>query len=66
MSESEMVLPGRDTIEAYVSEAGFICLKQSDPLGDQPSIIAMLPHDVPTVVSWLQKLASGLPVPGEA
>lgn len=57
MAESEMKLPGREEIEAYVSEAGFICLKQQDALGNDPSIIMMFPSDVPVVIGWLKQLA---------
>lgn len=60
MSKNEMKILGRNAIEGYVSEAGFICLRQEGGLGDDPSVIVMLPQDVPTVVSWLQELASQL------
>ena len=53
----EMKLFGRETIEAYISEGGFICLKQDSPLGEDPSIVMMLPTDIPRVVKWLQQLA---------
>ena len=56
MSEVEMKLPGRDTIEAYISEGGFICLKQENQMGEDPSIVMMLPHDIPKVVEWLKQL----------
>lgn len=59
--ENELKLPGRDTIEAYISEGGFICLKQDNPMGD-PSIVLMLPTDIPTVVGWLQHLAGEFPL----
>ena len=62
MSENEMKLPGRDTIEAYISEGGFICLKQDNPMGEDPSIISMLPTDIPTVISWLQHLVGEFPL----
>ena len=63
MSEVEMKLQGRDTIEAYISEGGFICLKQESPMGEDPSIVMMLPHDIPQVVEWLQTLAGEFPLP---
>lgn len=56
MSEVEMKLPGRETIEAYISEGGFICLKQESPMGEDPSIVMMLPHDIPKIVEWLKQL----------
>ncbi len=66
MSENKMKLPGRDTIEAYISEGGFICLKQDHSMGEDPAIVMMLPHDIPTVVSWLQQLAEEIGPPGDA
>ena len=63
MNEKKRVLPGRDTIEAYISESGFIALRQEDPTGDQDShdsVVVMLPEDVPTVVAWPQELAEEL------
>ena len=59
MSENEtnkMVLPGRETIEAYISQGGFICLKQEGQYGEDPSVVTMLPHDIPKVVEWLKQL----------
>lgn len=61
-----MKLPGRDTIEAYISEGGFICLKQDNPMGEDPSIISMLPTDIPTVIGWLQHLACEFPLSKDA
>lgn len=58
MSKNEMKLLGRNAIEAYPSEAGFICLSQEGSLGENPSVVVMLPQDIPTVVSWLQQLAA--------
>lgn len=63
MSEVEMILPGRETIEAYISKSGFICLKQESPMGEDPSIVMMLPHDIPQIVEWLQSLAGEFPLP---
>ena len=60
--ENEMKLLGRETIEAYISEGGFICLKQHSAMGEDPSIVMMLPTDIPTVVSWLQTLAGEFPL----
>lgn len=62
MSEVEMKLPGRETIEAYISDGGFICLKQDGYMGEDPSIISMLPHDIPKIVEWLQHLAGEFPL----
>lgn len=53
----EMRLPGRDAIEAYISQDGMICLKQDDPCSPDPNVVVMLKNDVPTVVQWLQRLA---------
>lgn len=60
MPENEMKSPGRDAIEAYKSEDGYICLRQTDEMGDE-AIITLLPHDIPQVVEWLQRLAGKLP-----
>lgn len=57
MNNDEMKLPGRESIEAYISDGGYICLKQENSLGDDPSIIVMFKNDIPTVVKWLQTLA---------
>ncbi len=65
MQETEMKLPARDAIEAYVSADGHICLRQSSELIDD-AIIMLLPHDIPQVVEWLQCLAGGLPAPTRA
>ena len=62
MSENEMKLPGRDTIEAYISKDGFICLMQENPMGEDPSIISMLPTDIPTIIGWLQHLVGEFPL----
>ena len=53
----EMKLLGREKIEAYISEGGFICLKQDGCLGEDSSIVMMLPTDIPQVIKWLQHLA---------
>ncbi|MFC7421786.1 hypothetical protein ACFQNF_18155 [Iodobacter arcticus] len=66
MSENEMKLLGRETIEAYISEGGFICLKQESAMGEDPSIVMMLPTDIPAVVSWLQELAGEFPLSKDA
>ena len=57
VSDNEMVLPGRETIEAYISQSGFICLKQENPLGEEPNVVLMLLQDIPHVVAWLNALA---------
>ena len=51
-----MRLEGRDAIEAYLTESGMIALKQDNPMAE-PSVILMLPTDIPHVVSWLEQLA---------
>ena len=56
-----MKLLGRETIEAYISEGGYICLKQENSMGEDPEIITMLPHDIPHIVKWLQQLANEYP-----
>lgn len=56
MEDIEMKLPGREAIEAYISEGGYICLKQDNTMGEDPSVVMMLPSDVKTVIKWLQKL----------
>ena len=59
---SEMRLEGREAIEVYISEGGLICLKQEAPMGEDPSIITMLPHDIPKIVSWLEQLECEFPM----
>jgi hypothetical protein len=56
-----MKLLGRETIEAYISEGGYICLKQDNSMGEDPGIITMLPQDIPQIIKWLQQLASEYP-----
>jgi hypothetical protein len=60
MNDDEMKLPGREAIEAYVSDAGYICLKQENSLTQEPSIIVMFKNDIPTIVKWLQALAESI------
>ena len=60
MSIVEMKLKGRDSVEAYPTDGGYICLEQEDPSGGDPSKILLLPSDVPVVVAWLQKLAEDI------
>ncbi len=62
MPKTEMKSPGRDAIEAYLSDDGYICLKQTDELGDD-AIVMLLPHDIPQVIEWLQCLARQFPAP---
>ncbi len=56
MQETEMKSPGRDAIEAYISEDGYICLRQTAEMGGD-TIVMLLPHDIPQVIEWLQCLA---------
>ncbi len=65
MQETEMKLPPRDAIEAYLSADGHICLRQSSELIDD-AIIMLLPHDIPQVIEWLQCLAGKFPSPQKA
>lgn len=60
MNDDEMKLPGREAIEAYVSDAGYICLKQENSLTQEPSIIIMFKNDIPTIVKWLKALAESI------
>lgn len=62
MPETEMKSPAREAIEAYISEEGYICLRQTPETGDE-AIVMLLPHDIPQVVEWLQGLANKLPSP---
>ena len=64
MQQTEMKSPGRDAIEAYLSEDGHICLRQTSEM-DHESIIMLLPHDIPQVVEWLQGLAGKVPAAGK-
>ena len=63
---SEMRLVGRESIEAYISEAGLICLKQDSYLGEDPSIVCMLHTDIPQIIEWLQHLAGEFPLAKDA
>ncbi|MBI4833161.1 MAG: hypothetical protein HY801_16720 [Candidatus Lindowbacteria bacterium] len=49
-------IEGRESIEAYISQSGFICLSQPDPLDNGENIIQMTEFDVPLIVEWLQEL----------
>ena len=60
MSESEMRMPSRDAIEAYLSKDGYICLTQTDLTGEAATVM-LLPQDIPNVVEWLHMLAKKLP-----
>lgn len=62
MSKVEMKLQGRETIEVFISDDGFICLKQESSISEVPSIVKVHPSDVPRIVEWLQKLAVELPL----
>ena len=50
----EKRLPSRAATEAYVSEAGFVCLKQEE--NGEESMVFLHPDDIPTIVSWLEEL----------
>jgi len=60
MPETEMKLPARDATEAYLTQDGYICLRQTAETGDD-AVIMLLPHDIPQVVEWLQGLVNKLP-----
>jgi|JI81BgreenRNA_FD_contig_121_50589_length_1051_multi_2_in_0_out_0_1 hypothetical protein len=45
-------IPPRDAIEVYVSDKGYVCIKQLGAL--EESIVALEPSQVPTVIRWLQ------------
>ena len=54
--ENKRRLETREAIEAYISEGGFICLKQDNSVEQHEDTICMLPHDVPKIINWLQEL----------
>ena len=54
--ENPYRIPGRDEIEAYISQGGFICLKQINTHESDPSIVSIWPSDVPMIIGWLQAL----------
>ena len=51
-----MKLKSRESVEAYIAEGGYICLKQESMTGEDPLILMMLPDDIPQIISWLQQL----------
>lgn len=53
---TERKIETRYGIEAYISEKGFICLKQEDPMQDEDQVIIMDPIDIPVIIKWLQEL----------
>ncbi len=59
MSDSEapssFSMPARDALEAYISEGGFVCLKQTS-IYDDPSIICLELDQIDTVIGWLTAL----------
>lgn len=58
-------IEGTEPIEVYISEKGYICLKQESMIGDDDSLVVMLPLHVPLVVKWLEEAAAqleGMPV----
>jgi hypothetical protein len=58
---SELRLPSRDAIEAYMPDDDHICLKQENTLGGEPSIICIHSNDVSHVIEWLKKLSGEIP-----
>ena len=46
-------------IEAYVSDKGFICLKQGDPFEEQ--VVLLTRDQVPVVIGWLRDLLAMTP-----
>lgn len=58
-------IEGTEPIEVYISEKGYVCIKQECMLGGDDSIVMMLPLHVPLVIKWLQEAAEqldGVPV----
>jgi hypothetical protein len=44
----------REELQVYVSEKGYICIKQENSLEREPSVVALEPGQVITVIRWLQ------------
>lgn len=57
-SESDVIVQGRGTIEAYINRVNMISLKQTD--AHDENIIVIDRYDVPLVVERLRKLADML------
>ena len=45
-------MPSRDAVAVYVSEKGYVCIKQEN-LHEDDSIIMLQPDQVPTIMTWL-------------
>jgi len=45
-------LSSRDAAAVYVSEKGYVCIKQEN-LHEDDSIIMLQPDQVPTIMTWL-------------
>lgn len=59
MHDNSFSLPSRYGIEAYISQAGYVCLKQDleeFETCEEGKVILMLPSDVPQIIEWLQHL----------
>ena len=54
--ENPYQIPERAGIEAYISQGGFICLKQEKPHEAEPHVVSIWPSDIPVIISWLQAL----------
>jgi hypothetical protein len=51
-------IEGVPAIEVYISDKGYVCLKQENPFGDESDVVVMLPVHVPLIVKWLQEAAT--------
>jgi hypothetical protein len=51
-------IEGTDPVEVYISQKGYVCIKQESMMGQEDSIVMMLPIHVPLVVKWLQEAAA--------
>lgn len=50
-------LEGVGAVEVYVGDRGHVVIKQEDNLGDEDSIVALLPEQIPFLIRHLQDVA---------
>ena len=51
----ERIIPATQETHVYLSDAGFVCIKQVNLMDDESLIILPVEH-VDTVIKWLQEV----------